>query len=272
LLRLAVCSWSLHPADPRELLDRLQAIGIPRVQLALDPLRERPSVWGAVAQLCRDANIEIVSGMCACVGEDYSTLETIRATGGIVPDATWDENRARMDAAAAIAAHLGLTLVTFHAGFLPHDPGDPAYAKLQARVRELADRFAVRNLSLALETGQETATSLRQFLSDLQRSNVGVNFDPANLILYDKGDPIQALQTLAPWIRQIHIKDARRTQQPGTWGEEVRVGSGEVDWKAFLARLERIGFTGNCCIEREAGPQREAEIRTAREYLEQILA
>jgi len=101
---------------------------------------------------------------------------------------------------------------------------------------------------------------------------VGVNFDPANMILYDKGDPIEALRTLGPWIRQVHIKDATRTKIPGTWGEEVVAGTGEVDWPAFFAALDQVGFKGDFCIEREAGNQRVADIRAARELIENLSA
>jgi sugar phosphate isomerase/epimerase len=268
--RLAVCSWSLQPAHPTELAAQLQSVGVHRIQLALDPLRESPQTWAGVADVCRRESIEIVSGMCGCVGEDYSTLDTIRKTGGIVPDSTWDRNRSHMEAAVSIASALGLGLVTFHAGFLPHTPTDPLYIKIQRRLRELADLFATHGIAVALETGQETADTLGEFLSNLDRSNVGVNFDPANMILYDKGDPVQALETLGPWVRQVHIKDARRTRVSGTWGEEVQVGTGEVDWVAFTTALTRIPFRGNACIERESGENRVEDIRAGREHIESL--
>jgi L-ribulose-5-phosphate 3-epimerase len=94
-----------------------------------------------------------------------------------------------------------------------------------------------------------------------------VNFDPANMILYDKGNPIEALRLLGPWVCQVHIKDARRTKVPGTWGEEVVLGTGEVDWPAFFAALREAKFAGDCVIEREAGSQRVADIRTAKEVV-----
>jgi sugar phosphate isomerase/epimerase len=115
-----------------------------------------------------------------------------------------------------------------------------------------------------LETGQETAPALRQLLQQLNHPNLGVNFDPANMLLYDKGDPIAALRTLGPWIRQVHIKDARRPKVPDSWGEEVVVGTGEVDWPAFFTTLQQVGFKGDLCIEREAGTERVADIAAAR--------
>jgi len=251
------------------LIAKLQAAGIRRVQLALDPLRESPGVWGETAALFRQNGLTIVSGMFGCVGEDYSTLQTIRVTGGIAPDATWEQNWASIRATAALAQQLGLKLVTFHAGFLPHDETDPGFAKMLRRLAETADAFQAAKIAMGLETGQETAPVLAQLLQKLNRPNVGVNFDPANMILYDKGDPIAALQTLGPWLRQVHIKDARRTKVPGTWGEEVVVGTGEVKWAAFFATLRELNFTGDFVIEREAGNQRVADVRAAREIIGQ---
>ncbi len=265
---MAVCSWSLQPADPRDLIAKLQATGLTRLQLALDPLREQPQPWGEIGPLCRQQGIVIVSGMVGCVGEDYSTLESIRRTGGVAPDATWDQNLENIKRAAALAEGLGLNLVSFHAGFLPHEESDPAFAKMLGRLAAVADVFAQKKIVLGLETGQETAPVLLQLLRKLDRPDVGVNFDPANMILYDKGNPIEALQLLGPWVRQVHIKDARRTRAPGTWGEEVVVGTGEVDWPAFFAVLRENRYQGDFVIEREAGNQRVADIRAARAVVE----
>ena len=268
--KLAVCSWSLRPADPQDLMAQLQAVGIRRVQIALDPLRVSPAVWGGLPEVCAGNGVTLVSGMFGAAGEDYSTLESIRRTGGVMPDATWPENWRNIQAAADMARKLGLKLVTFHAGFLPHETGDPRWQTLLQRLRLIADLFAAKGIDLGLETGQETAETLGAFLKKLDRPNVGVNFDPANMILYDKGDPIAALQALGPWLKQCHIKDAVKTKTPGAWGREVPVGAGEVDWRAFMRTLDKLHFQGNLAIEREAGEQRVADIRAARRYLEEI--
>jgi len=268
--RLAVCSWSLQPTSPQDLIAKLQGTGIRRVQLALDPLRESPGVWGETPALFRQNGITIISGMFGCVGEDYSTLDTIRATGGIAPDATWEQNWKNIQATAALAQQLGLKLVMFHAGFLPHDEKDAQFVKMLGRLSQIADVFKAANIELALETGQETAPDLLHLLQQLKRPNVGVNFDPANMILYDKGNPIAALRTLGPWIRSLHIKDAKRTKVPGTWGEEAIVGTGEVDWPAFFATLRELKYTGNFSIEREWGNQRVADICAAKEVVTKL--
>ena len=268
--RLAVCSWSLQPETPEALVADLREIGIPRVQLALDPLRETPETWGKTGELFRAEGIGIVSGMFGTIGEDYSSLDTIKETGGVVPDEHWDANWANIQSVADIAAQLGLKLVTFHAGFLPHEESDPGFAKLLGRITQIADAFDAHGIELGFETGQETAETLRLFLEKLNRPSVGVNFDPANMLLYDKGDPIDALEALAPFLKQCHIKDATKTREPGTWGAEVTVGTGEVDWPTFFATLSKLGYDGDCCIEREADDQRVADIRTAREFVTQL--
>jgi len=265
--RLAVCSWSLQPQSPQQLIEWIKQVQVPRLQLALDPLRSQPELWGNIGTLCALNGIEIVSGMMTTLGEDYSTMESIRRTGGIVPDQHWTENRRNFEANAAIARSLGLRLVTFHAGFLPHDQTHPDFKKLLERLRQVADLFAEFGLELGLETGQETAETLAEFLEVLDRPNVGVNFDPANMILYDKGDPVQALQTLSPWLRQCHIKDANRTKKSGTWGEEVTAGTGEVNWPAFFQVLREVGYAGYLAIEREAGNQRLQDIQAGREFI-----
>src|SRR5262245_17657296 len=119
--RVAVCSWSLRPSSPRDLATKLEATGIRHVQLALNPLREAGEVWREKPAVLRQSGITIVSGMFGCVGEDYSTLDSIRITGGIAPDRTWEENRRNIQATAMLAREMGLKLVTFHAGFLPHE-------------------------------------------------------------------------------------------------------------------------------------------------------
>lgn len=267
--RLAICSWSLQPESPKALADTLRAIGIPRTQLALDPVREG-GVWADAIATLGDLGVSVPSGMFAAVGEDYSTLDSIRRTGGVVPDATWPQTFANFEQMAPIAQRAGLQQVTFHAGFLPHDRKDPDYAKLAGRLGQVADLFADHGLICCLETGQEEAPALRGFLEELGKPNVGVNFDPANLILYDKGDPIAGLRTLLPHVRSCHIKDAKRTRTPGTWGEEVVVGTGEVDWSSFFATLGQ-GFTGTLALEREAGPDRIADLRAAHTFVRSVL-
>jgi sugar phosphate isomerase/epimerase len=171
---------------------------------------------------------------------------------------------------AEVCAALGLNLITLHAGFLPHERSDPERSKLIARLRGLADVFGVRGVRIAFETGQESAETLLEVLKDLHHPNIGVNFDPANMILYNMGEPLEAVNLLAPYVRQVHIKDAVYTQVPGTWGAEVPVGTGRVPWGEFIALVKERLPTVNLCIEREAGDQRIADIRTAAELISRL--
>jgi L-ribulose-5-phosphate 3-epimerase len=270
--RLAVCSWSLQPKSPDDLADQLDAIGIHRVQLALDPIRENPATWGACFEVLKKRGVETASGMMTCVGEDYSTLESIRITGGLTPDHTWEQNLKNFTENADLMRKNGLAMTMFHAGFLPHEERDPNFAKMLQRLETVADVFAGRGLNLILETGQESGPALLAFLKHLNRPNVAANFDPANMILYNNGNPIDTLRILGQYVRNVHIKDANVTKVPGTWGEEVVTGTGQVEWPRFFAALNEIGFSGDLCIEREAGNQRVADIRAARVYLNKLLA
>jgi len=240
--------------------------GLRASQLALSPIIARPE-WAHAAASLRRGGITVVSGMMEMRGEDYSTLESIARTGGVRPDGTWSSNLAHAQKVAQLAASLDLKLVTFHAGFLPHDRSSRERGVLLQRIRDLADLFAALGIGLGLETGQESAATLSEVLIEIDRRNVGVNFDPANMILYGMGDPIDALRRLGPFVRQVHIKDALPTRVPGTWGEEVPAGLGRVDWTAFFAAVAELPGPIDLVIEREAGDQRVADVRRAMEVV-----
>jgi L-ribulose-5-phosphate 3-epimerase len=273
--QMGVCSWSLQATGPKDLAAKVGALGLVKVQLGLTPHRDDPGAWDGVKEILGEAGISVVSGMYSTIGEDYTTPATIRKTGGVVLDQYWDENIGLAQAAAAKAAELGLPHVTAHAGFLPHDASDPNYGKLSGRVAQLAEIFAGQGVGMLLETGQESAPTLLAFLEEMKRrgaDNVAVNFDPANMILYDMDDPIEALRALAPHVRQVHVKDARRTATKGDWGEEVVVGTGEVDFDAFVRILAEAGFTGGYIFEREAGDDRIGDITKGIVRLKQAIA
>lgn len=261
--QIGVCSWSLQATGPRDLAEKVAALGLKKVQLGLTPHRGDQGAWDGVQEILAESGISIVSGMYSTVGEDYTTPETIRRTGGVVPDAHWDENLRLAHATTAIAKAMGLTGANAHAGFLPHDAADPDFEKLCGRVVTLAEVFGAGGVTLLLETGQESAPTLLAFLDELKKrgvKNVAVNFDPANMILYDMDNPIEALRLLVPHVRQVHVKDAKRTAVKGQWGEEVVVGTGEVDWVAFVRILAEAGFDGGYIFEREAGDDRIGDI------------
>ena len=303
---IGVCSWSLRPVSATDLVDKITALGhvpshaagppaevvVPNggtlgaaptsnadgvdgdawcIQLALDPIRT--GAWALNDTIARlaDAGIAVRSGMMAMHGEDYSTLETIRKTGGVRQDEHWERNLAAARDNARIARALGLPLVTFHAGFMPDAPDDPMRSKMLTRLRAIIDEFAAVGVRTAFETGQESADTLLDALGELDRDDTGVNFDPANMILYAMGDPIAALRKLAPRVYQIHIKDAIATEQPGTWGREVVVGTGDVDWPALFQVYRESGLDCDLIIERESGHTRTNDVRHARHLVESLI-
>lgn len=268
--QLGACSWSLRAESPAELAARLSEVGVKSVQLALDPLVQGTWKREDVESALAERGVRIASGMMGMIGEDYTTLETIRESGGVRPDRHWAANRAAAEKTAELAAAMGLPLVSFHAGFLPHDAGDPERAKLLSRLGEIVDLFAERGVKIAFETGQESAETLLGVLAELDRPTLGVNFDPANMLLYGMGDPVAALHVLGARVLQIHVKDATATKEPGTWGAEVPVGTGEVDWEAFFAVVDEHGLRCDLMIEREAGDRRVEDMRTARALVERL--
>ena len=192
--------------------------------------------------------------------DDYSTLESIRATGGLVPDEHWEENRVLVEKVIRLSAQWKSPYVMLHAGFINH-ADKVGFAKLTDRLKYVRDICADAGTELTLETGQETADDLAAMLVDLP--GVYVNFDPANMILYGKGDPVRAVKILAPWIRHVHIKDATYSKVSGQWGDEVEWTKGEVNADAFIAALDEIGFAGALAVEREAGENRAGDIAVA---------
>lgn len=268
---VGVCSWSLRPGSPEELVEAVGATGCRAVQLALEPIRR--GAWDEDETFSRlaDAGIAVASGMMEMAGEDYSSIDAIARTGGVRPDATWPENAEAAVSLAALADRHGIGLVTFHAGFLPHDAVDPERGTMLGRLSELARIFADAGVSIGLETGQEDAAALSGVLDEIERTaghRVGVNFDPANMLLYGSGDPIEAVELLAPRVAQVHIKDAVPSNSIGRWGEEVVVGTGSVDWDVFFAVLDRVVPGVDLMIEREAGETRVSDIAVALGFVE----
>lgn len=268
--QIGVCSWSLQATGPQDLAEKVNRLGLKKVQLGLTPHRDDPGTWEGTQEILADSGIAVVSGMFSTIGEDYSTPDAIRRTGGIVPDEHWEGNQELAKAAAALAQQMGVKLVSTHAGFLPHEPSDPQFNKLSGRIVTLARMYAEIGGSLLLESGQETADTLLAFLNEMAKlgaSNVTVNFDPANLILYNMDEPIEALGKLVSHVEQVHVKDAKRTAVKGQWGEEVVVGTGEVDWVAFVRILAEADYAGDYIFEREAGDDRVGDIAKGIEAL-----
>jgi len=260
---IGVCSWSLRNDIP-EIAGVMQHIGLEHIHLAAGPAVGADG--DAFLDAVRAQGWTVTSTMIGFPQEDYSTLATIRETGGIAPDDCWERNRDLYMKAVDVTAELGAPYLSTHVGFIDHT--DETYArKFYDRIRVMADAAAAKGIGLLMETGQESAAELKDFLEEMDHPALGVNFDPANMILYDKDAPADAVRILAPWIKHIHVKDAVRTTTPGEWGAEVPWGDGQVGGKALLAVLGEIGFSGALAIEREAGEQRVADVGTAVERL-----
>jgi sugar phosphate isomerase/epimerase len=193
-------------------------------------------------------------------GESYADIPTVERTVGLVPKATRAARLAEMKEIATFAKQLHCHVVALHLGFVPHDRNSADYREVVAVTQELCDYVAHLGQKLHLETGQETADALVQFIDDVQRPNLFVNFDPANLILYGTGEPIEALEKLGKRVHSVHCKDANWAKNPGKeWGQEVPLGEGEVDIKKYLLTLKKIGYCGPLTIEREIPQESERQ-------------
>ena len=193
-------------------------------------------------------------------GESYADIPTVVDTVGLVPPTTRASRLAEMKEISDFAKHLGCSVIALHLGFVPHDPSLELYQQTIAVTQELCKYAAANGQSLHLETGQETAEGLVQFIDDTKCDNLFVNFDPANMILYGAGQPIEALEMLGNRVRSVHFKDGKWAKNPGKeWGEEVRLGDGEVDILKYMQTLKAIGYDGALTIEREIPQEPERQ-------------
>ena len=265
---IGVCSWSLQ-TNLDDVAAVMKKIGVDHVNLAAAPaLCDGAEEY--IAAIKRQ-HWTISSTMIAFEQEDYSTLDSIAATGGVVPDDCWQSNKEIFTAAAKITRDMDVKYLLMHAGFIDHND-DEKHTKIYRRIKCLADIAAENGIMLLMETGQERADELSSFLNDMDHPAIGINFDPANMILYDKGDPIEAVKILSSWVKHIHIKDAIKTEVPGQWGTEVPWGDGQVCSDKFLAVLEEIGYEGSLAIEREAGDNRVDDIALAAKRLKEYIS
>jgi sugar phosphate isomerase/epimerase len=240
-----------------ELAGFMKRLGVDLVQIACgDPHHAAWDEGDTMPQAALQAGFKMGGAMLGFPGEDYTTPQTIQATGGFGDPALRPERIERLKWALTRTRDLGLSDLMLHAGFIP-EVGDPARKAFLDTLGTVSQLAAEKGVTIAFETGQESSSLLRQTLDDLKCSNLKVNFDPANMLLYDKDDPLKAVELLAPDIRTVHVKDANRTKVPGTWGEEVPLDRGQVNIPEFLRTLQRVGYRGPLFIEREVGNQEE---------------
>jgi sugar phosphate isomerase/epimerase len=267
LASLGTTSWSLAPDNPADLVNLVHATGLNALQLGLSPIVTDRAKWATTVPRLIEANITLLSGMMAPIGEDYSTLESIAETGGVRRDGTWPANEEMARSMAVLAENAGIGMITLHAGFIPEDDSNPERGVMIERLQKIADIFACEGLCLALETGQESAEALLSILVAIDRPRVGVNFDPANMVLYGSGDPIEAMEMLSEHIVQVHLKDALEPVREGRWGRETPLGKGDVDWDRFFQLAKELPREVDAIIEREGGDNRVGEIREAVDFV-----
>lgn len=256
-------------------LDVAADLGIKTIQLHA-PTRASRTPDNAERFLKRlgELDIELTAVFGGFEGESYADIPTVTETVGLVPPKPRAERLQEMREIADFARLLQCDVVALHLGFVPHDRSDPLYQDVVEVTRSLCDHAKQNEQAVHLETGQETAESLLAFIGDTQCDNLFINFDPANMILYGTGEPIEALKQLGSLIRSVHCKDATWSDKPGeTWGQEKPLGEGQVDIHAYLSTLKEIGYTGPLTIEREIPqePERQkAEISHAAELLRKL--
>ena len=258
-------------------LEVAHELGIPTIQLHAPHQSARtPEHARRFLDRLGQLGIRITAVFGGFEGESYADIPTVVRTVGLVPPATRAARTKEMKEIADFARLLGCDVVALHIGFVPHDRSDPLYKEVVAVARDVCDHCLANGQRLHLETGQESADSLLRFIGDVERWNLFVNFDPANMILYGSGEPIAALRKVGAYVRSVHCKDGKWAARPGQeWGMEVPFGQGDVGAETFLRTLKEIGYTGPLTIEREIAqePERQkAEIGQAVRLLEELKA
>jgi sugar phosphate isomerase/epimerase len=262
--------------DPVETLRENKSLGVKCGQMGVPGDMELKGAGARWKQALSSEGFTVVTVFAAFTGEDYADIPTVQRTVGFIPRQTRAERERRMIAVSDFAAELNVPSIAVHVGFVPEDDSDEDYIAVRELVRRICDHAAKHRQTFALETGQESAEALRHFFIDVNRDNLRINFDPANMILYGTGDPIEALDVLQQHVVSVHCKDGDWPPKgvPGALGAERPLGQGAVGMERFIAKLRQIGFKGPLCIEREAhdAQERLRDIRSAVQLLEKLSA
>lgn len=253
-------------------LEVVQELGIPTIQLHAPKKETRtPENAEAFVKRLKELGIRITVVFGGFEGESYADIPTTSKTVGLVPAETRAERVQEFKEIADFAKLLGVDTVGLHLGFIPHDAGAGVFDDVVAVTQDICDHCKANGQRFHLETGQESADDLLQFIGAVDRDNLFVNFDPANMILYGSGEPIEALGKVGKYVGSVHCKDATWAAKPGEeWGAETPLGRGAVGMEDFLAKLKEIGYDGPLTIEREIpqDPERQkAEIGAGAQLL-----
>jgi L-ribulose-5-phosphate 3-epimerase len=260
--------------DPKPAIARVKELGMPTCFLSLDAYIGKfnqalaEQMQAALHQFGITATAAEVVGPGKLVWDVMSGPATI----GIVPRATRAERMDALKQTSDFAKMLGIPNIQTHCGFIPENPGDPLYHETVLAIRELAEHCAGNQQWFLMETGQETPTTVSRTIKDVDRPNLGVGLDTANLILYGKANPVDAVDILGPHVRSVHAKDGAWPVNPDLLGQELIIGTGIVDFKQVFTKLKKLGYRGAISIEREtSGPKQIEDVKQEKAYLEHLL-
>jgi L-ribulose-5-phosphate 3-epimerase len=256
--------------DPDAALAKVHELGLPTCQAFVNEfhgdMAER--LTKALEKYAIEATSVVVGGPGKEVWDFYGGPKTI----GLVPRETRTVRMVHIKKASDFAKRCGITAVQTHCGFIPENPNDPFYQETVEAMRDVARHCEKNGQNFRYETGQETPITLVRAMRDVGLDNQGVNFDLANLILYGKANPVDAIEILGPYVQGIHAKDGLWPTNPKDLGEEVAIGKGKVDFPVIIARLKEMKYQGAVTIEREISGERQMEdVRRAKEYLQNLI-
>lgn len=258
---------------PEHAIDKVHSLGFPTCQVAC--WREE-HLADAIAERLRAAaaqkGVTISTIWAGLPGRHVWDFIEGPTTIGLVPEATRAERLAVLKRSAEFASKVGVPSITTHVGFIPENPTDPNYPPVIAALKEAADHCAKLGLGFWFETGQETPITLLRTIHDIGADNLGINLDPANLLMYGKANPVDALDVFGHYVRGVHAKDGEYPTNGRQLGVEKPLGEGRVNFPVLLAKLKTLGFSGALTIEREiSGPQQIADIQKAKQMLAALL-
>ena len=225
-----------------------------------------------VKELCEKYGVTISAFWCGWSGPVVWDFYDGQLTLGLVPPEYRAMRVQQLCDGADWAKKLGVTDVITHMGFIPENPNDPQFAPFCVAVRSVAGHLKKNDQWLLFETGQETPVTMMRCFEKVNMDNLGINLDTANLILYGRANPVDALDVFGKYVRNIHAKDGFYPTNGHSLGHEVRLGDGKVDFKALFKKLKELEYDGYVTIEREIwNEQQQPDIIHARDYLTEII-
>ncbi|MDD2710481.1 MAG: sugar phosphate isomerase/epimerase [Verrucomicrobiae bacterium] len=233
-----------------------------------------PEMWTKalaeeVAAEAKKQKINITSFWTGYSGPSAWNFTEGPLTLGLTPAAYRSMRVEELKKGATFAKWMGVKAIITHLGFIPENAFDPLFHEVVVAVRQVAAHCQKLGVEFWFETGQETPVTLLRLIQQVGTPNLGINLDPANLILYGKANPVDALDVFGQYVKNIHAKDGMYPTDPMKLGHEVKVGDGKVRFPEFVKRLHEIGFKGEYIIEREiSGEQQRKDIAATVAYLE----